>query len=56
MLYREVVHPAGQAAYRFFPGEPVQGKIDRFTAAEVQEVSRNEHRTAPPPADAGKYT
>ena len=55
VLFREVVHPAGQAAYRSFPGEPVQGKIDRFTAAEVQEVARNEHGATSPPVDAGKY-
>ena len=46
---------AGQAAYRSFPGEPVQGKIDRFTAAEVQEVTRKKHRATRAPVDSGKY-
>ena len=29
--------------------------IDRLAAAEVQEVGRNEHGTAAPPVNAGKY-
>ena len=56
VLLREVVHPAGEAADRSLPGEPVQGEIDRLAAAEVQEVSRNEHGTTSRAVDAGKYS
>ena len=45
VLLREIVYPAGEAANRSLAGKPVQGDPDRFAAAEVQEVSRNEHRT-----------
>src|SRR5262249_34467503 len=55
VLFWEVVHAAGQPADRSFPGEPVQGQIDRFPAAEIEEVARNEHRASPPPVDACKY-
>ena len=46
VLFREVVHPAGEAANDSLPGEPVQDDIDGLAAAHVQEVSRDEHGTA----------
>jgi hypothetical protein len=54
VLFREVVHAAGKTANRSLPGEPVQGDVDRLTAAEVQEIAWNEYGSAPPPANAGK--
>ena len=55
MLFREVVHPAGEAADGSLPGEPVEGDIDRLTAADVQEVCRDKDRTTPATMNGRKY-
>lgn len=46
MFLREVVHPASKPADGPLTGEPVEGHVNRLTAADVHEVSQNEYRTA----------
>ena len=55
VLFRKVVHAAGEAANRSLLGEPVQGDIDRLAAAQVQEIRRNEHGTTAAAVDCRKY-
>jgi hypothetical protein len=55
MLFRKIIHPSGEAANRSLPGESVQGDIDGLAGAQVQEICRNKHGTAPTAMYGGKY-
>ncbi|MDB5308801.1 MAG: hypothetical protein JWO38_3003 [Gemmataceae bacterium] len=55
MLFWEVVYPAGETADGSLPGEPVEGNVNRFPAADVQKVGRNEYGTASAAVNGRNY-
>jgi hypothetical protein len=51
MLVREVVHSASESSDGSLPGQPMEGDVNGLSAADVQEIGRDEHGTSPAASD-----
>jgi hypothetical protein len=55
MFLWEVVHTASQAADGSLPGQPVEGNVHGLPAADIHEISWDEHGTSSTTTNGRNY-